>query len=234
MTTLLNLVLVGGLLLLKSAACQDGPGWLSQTFDSRECRKVLEGVRLNSPVLFRTEPGDAVFWSTDISKAQPNPNMLAAQQWARDNNKKTLEMTVGGRILDAMGLFDKWPADEAAFVWNCASKMFAQQASGTMHAFARQLRTRTDYPGNGRPTFYNIELVQILNKNPDAQMVFHYSANGGRDVWYNSHHYTNCDTDAMERLTLFAKYTFAAYEQSEIPYPDYGLDDELDGEACPR
>ena len=32
---------------------------------------------------------------------------------------------------------------------------------------------------------------------------------------------------------LFAKYAFAAYDQNGIPYPDYGLDDEWAGEACP-
>jgi len=128
---------------------------------------------LNSPAWFRTKPGDAVFWSTDISEDQPNTNMLAAQKWARDNNKMTVEMTVGGKILGRLRLFDNFPADEAAFVWNCASKMFAQQASGTMHAFARQLETKTTF-GNGRHTFFNIELVEILKKNPKAKMVFHY------------------------------------------------------------
>ena len=61
----------------------------------------------------------------------------------------------------------------------------------------------------------------------------HYNANNGRDVWYNSHHYTNCATPAMERYYLFAKYAFAAYDQNGIPYPDYGLDDEWAGKACP-
>ena len=71
-----------------------------------------------------------------------------------------------------------------------------------MHAFSRQVRTHTPW-GNGRPTFYNIELVEILNRDANAKMVFHYNANNGRDVWYNSHHYTNCATPAMERYPKF-------------------------------
>ena len=126
MTPLLNLALVGGLLLLKSAACQDGPGWLSQTFDSRECRKVLEGVRLNSPVLFRTEPGDAVFWSTDISKAQPNPNMLAAQGKPSSNSR-------GGHL----GIARKggWVSTLARMVWGTFLEKNLPRSNGHLLGF---------------------------------------------------------------------------------------------------
>merc|ERR1711962_1870381 len=80
-------------------------------------------------------------------------------------------------------------ADAAVY----CSQLYAWQASGTMHAFSRQVRTHTPW-GNGRPTFYNIEPVEILNRDANAKMVFHYNANNGKDVWYNSHHYTNCAT----------------------------------------
>ena len=152
--------------------------------------------------------------------------------WAAANGKMTLEMTQGGIFLASLDLFNQIQPERAAFVWNCASQLFARNAQGTMHAFARQLRTDTPY-GNRRPTFYNIELMEILNRNENAKMVFHYDVNEGRDVWYNSQHYTNCAANAMERFVLFAKYTYAAYETNRIPYPDYGLDDELAGEACP-
>ena len=230
MTTLLNLVLVCKLLLLKSASCQEGPGWLSPTFNDSKCPSKLAEFDLDDPGWFRSPSGGAVFWSTDIMNS--SDNMYAAQAWAEANNKVTLELTDGGKILQTLHLFDVMDKADAAVYWNCASQLYARQATGTMHAFSRQLRTHTPW-GNGRPTFYNIELVEILNRDANAKIFFHYNANNGRDVWYNSHHYTNCATPAMERYYLFAKYAFAAYDQNGIPYPDYGLDDEWAGEACP-
>ena len=229
-------MLVGGLLLLKRVACQDQPGWLTPTFDATQCPSKLGEFGLNDPAYFATTFGGAVFWSTDIDEeAHPNPggprNMKAAQAWAGANNKMTLEMTVGGKYLVDRNLFDNLPGDQAAFYWNCASQLFARGASGIMHAFARQLRTKTPY-GNGIPTFYNIELPAILDKDRSAQMVFHYNANNGEDIWYYRH-YTHCAENVMGRYSLDAYDTFAEYQFSGRPYPDYGLDDHLGGDPCP-
>ena len=187
--TRLDLVLVvGGLLLLHGAVCVDPPPpptWPDYTFNSAECENKLSQLQagLEDTILYATNPGGAVFWSTatDHQDGQPNVNMLAAQDWAAQTGKMTLEMTQGGIALDAKNLFDNnsgYTPAEAAFYWNCASTYFARQASGTLHAFGRKMRLDTPWvnsDGTRVPTFFNIELVEILNNNPNAQIVFHYN-----------------------------------------------------------
>ena len=123
MTTLLNLVLVSELLLLKSASCQEGPGWLSPTFNDTKCPSKLAEFDLDDPGWFRSPSGGAVLWSTDIMNS--GDNMYAAQAWAEANNKVTLELTDGGKILQALHLFDVMDKADAAVYWNCASQLYA-------------------------------------------------------------------------------------------------------------
>jgi len=240
--TRLDLVLVGGLLLLHRAACQtepDEPGWMKDTFDAKMCPIVLGNYGLNNPNFFATERDEAVFWSTavDHKQGEPNVNLETAQAWAFANGKKTLEMTDGGMELVGWGLWqdDNTNAEngDAAYAWNCASLFFAQRVSGSIHAFSSQRRVHTPYNENGRPTFYNIELPNILRQNASAEIVFHYNFNNGNDVWCNGCHCAGC-TDWIEQgYTVSAQRVYEEYglpndaNPPRIPYPDYGKDDGL-------
>ena len=64
-------------------------------FDASDCETLLNeaGITKND---FKTDKDGAVFWST---KEDDSKNMDAAQEWAKNNNAKTLEQTVGGEKL---------------------------------------------------------------------------------------------------------------------------------------
>merc|ERR1711892_485577 len=253
--TMLCLVNLATLLLLKGTGAigshvPDQPGWVCSKFDDRQCSSTLSAVGLGEISWWTTAQNGAIFWSTDITNANPNPNMLAAQAWAVLTGKKTLEMTEGGRNLEAMGLpfTGSFPqtvispvngvqvviqnACESANYWNCASKVFAEQASGIMNAFARQLRVDSPYPPDFVPTFYNIELPPIPKKNEDAEMVFHYNSNKGSDIWYDKKHYTSCTPMQAEHYSLYARNTYIVYQEKHEPYPDYGYQDDYRTEHC--
>merc|ERR1712112_700666 len=229
--TRLDLVLVvGGLLLLHGADCVDPPPpptWPPYTFDDRYCLGALTqfGLGLENPSYYATNPGGAVFWSTaeDHVDGQDNVNMRAAQAWARATGRLTLEMTYGGELLqDAMA---GWSGAVAGPIWNCASQLFARGATGIMHAFGRKARRQTNY-GNGIPTYYNIELVEILNQNIDALIVYHYNLNGGMDLWCgsNEYHCSGCGITQMERYPVLARDTYEVYSNSDgkMLFPTYG------------
>ena len=245
--TRLDLVLVvGGMLLLHGAVCVDPPPpptWPDYTFNSAECENKLSQLQdgLEDIILYATNPGGAVFWSTaaDHREGGDNINMLAAQAWARANNNAlgftfytTLEMTEGGQRLNDLDLFHdpNLPGIQAAFYWNCASMYFARQAIGDLNAFARDLRLQTEHvntDGNFVPTFFNIELVEILNNDRNAEIVFHYNLNNGWDVWcgdeFYNYHCTGCTTTTdTERHTVSASQTYLAYVEENRAYPHYG------------
>ena len=140
---------------------------------------------------FTTGRNKAVFWQTEKGKKSGvnSKNMEAAQRYARRANKMTLEMTKGGRIMDEMNLFrddngitckHKCTREEkkkAGFLWNCASKWFAQGVTGDVDAFGSNARVQNDYVKNGIPTFWNIELPTLLRNN--ALVIINYYFRNG-------------------------------------------------------
>ena len=140
---------------------------------------------------FTTGRNRAVFWQTEKGKKSGvnSKNMEAAQRYAERANKMTLEMTEGGRIMDEMNLFrddngitckHKCTREEkkkAGFLWNCASMWFAEEVTGDVDAFGSNARVQNDYVENGIPTFWNIELIELLNNN-ELVIINYYTKEG--------------------------------------------------------
>lgn len=104
---------------------------------------------------FSTKPDSAVFWS--------DKNMRIAQKWAADNNKTTLEQTLGGKYLDDLDLFGKGSPlnpKQAAEIWDIASKRFAQGASGNVYVFSTGAKKISQY-GHLR-TWWRIERPTLM------------------------------------------------------------------------
>ena len=70
-------------------------------FDASDCETLLNeaGITKND---FKTDKDGAVFWST---KEDESKNMDAAQEWAKNNNAKTLEPLLYIMRMDARRLF---------------------------------------------------------------------------------------------------------------------------------
>jgi RHS repeat-associated protein len=114
---------------------------------------------------FSTPKDGAVFW-TGFRQG----NQSAAMNWAEANNKFTIEMTIGGKWLNSLKLYDKntpVTINEADALWQVASEKFAGSASGRVNAFTRGTFTNSD------SVFYNIELP-ILKDNPNVSPIFTY------------------------------------------------------------
>jgi len=257
---MLGFLLVGSLLLLHRATClpvqpPSPTSWITPTFDFdyEECLEILNEAPDGYPSpnagysnLFATAPNSAIFWSTDITGADPNDNKIAAQRWAlaAGGGKTTLNQTPGGaRLEEYVRTNPNLPAVVTGLLWNCASLVFAHLASGTIHAFSRKMRLISPEPDppspywNGRPTFFNIELVEILNNNEDAQIVYHYNLNNGWDVYCGpDSHCTGCTTDTVDTHTELAIATYVEYNNNwptPKAYPDYGNpQDEFNTIAC--
>lgn len=103
---------------------------------------------------FSTAPDGAVFWS--------GKNMNAAQQWAASVGKTTLEQTEGGKYLNSLDLFKNMPSEQAAQVWDIASKRFAEGASGTSYVFSTKAVKISPYTGQPR-TWWRIEKPALID-----------------------------------------------------------------------
>jgi hypothetical protein len=95
---------------------------------------------------FSTKEDGAVFWSGD-------GNMLKAQEWAAASGKTTLEQTAGGKYLDDLNLFSI-DGNQAAQVWDVASKRFAEGATGDLTVFKEGA---TQFGQYGERTWWRIE-----------------------------------------------------------------------------
>jgi RHS repeat-associated protein len=117
---------------------------------------------------FSTSKGGAVFWS--------GGNMGAAQAWAKATGRTTLEQTAGGKFLNGLNLFDNLPANQAAEVWDIASKRFADGASGNIHVFSTKASKISKYTG-GLKTWWRIEKPALLS-NAAVTNVFRMKVDG--------------------------------------------------------
>jgi hypothetical protein len=110
---------------------------------------------------FATPRNGAVFWT-----GYKEGNQTKAMEWAKANNKYTIEMTSGGKWLESLDLYgpsSPVSSSEADEIWKSASKKFASGASGRVNAFTQG----TSYDPNR--VFYGIELPELkknLNVNP--------------------------------------------------------------------
>ena len=82
---------------------------------------------------FRTPTDKAVFYSGDGQGAR-------AAEFARRTGRITIDMTPGGRAIEADSDFQTLTYDEQRAVWARASKPFAEGASGRIDAFIRGAR----------------------------------------------------------------------------------------------
>uniref|UniRef100_UPI00232A983F fibronectin type III domain-containing protein n=1 Tax=Aquimarina algiphila TaxID=2047982 RepID=UPI00232A983F len=117
---------------------------------------------------FTTKTDGAVFWS--------GPRMGDAQKWAKNNSRTTLEQTVGGKYLDDLELFDNISGQDAAEIWDIASKTFAENASGTVNVFSTGAKEIGDY---GQRTWWRVEkpallknanVIKIIRRNKDGSI----------------------------------------------------------------
>jgi RHS repeat-associated protein len=123
---------------------------------------------------FSTGKDQAVFWSGNNTRT----NMEVAQNWAKANGKMTLEQTRGGQILNDMNLFGPGSGltgQQAAEVWDIASKRFAEGASGNIHVFSTDAKKINKW-GNLR-TWWRIELPALL-KNPHVTSITRMKRDG--------------------------------------------------------
>lgn len=92
-----------------------------------------------------------------------------------ENGKYTLEMTPGGRYLDALKLFDRYSTKNAILPWKKLSARFANEASGTVSIFANMPRLTS--------IFSSIELP-ILETNPNVSAIV-YKLSGENKAAFN-------------------------------------------------
>ena len=104
-----------------------------------------------------TDLDEAIFWSG-------RGNKILAEDFASHTGGLTLEMTSGGRYLDSLRLFDKYPGNQAIVPWARLSERFAQTASGKVSAFVE----------GSRPTsvFRRIEYPALL-ENPYVEEIIY-------------------------------------------------------------
>ncbi len=118
---------------------------------------------------FSSANDGAVFWS--------GSNMKTAQNWAAANGKTTLEQTAGGKYLDSLDLFNPkngLTGDQAAEVWDIASKRFADGASGEVNAFSTGAKR---FGPLGERTWWRIEKPALM-KNPKVTKILRRKKNG--------------------------------------------------------
>ena len=223
-------------------------------FDESKCEEYMKALKPPSrPNGFTkadslTAQNGAVFWQS--ATLGPNDkkiqdNMKAAWAWVErpeNSGKMTVEKTTGGTDLENLKLFEAQnpytcPQREctagdlnwAGYYWNCASKWFAEQASGEIHAFGSHAKTTTPYGANGVPTFWNIELPNILKKNKNAHIIYHYNVEDF--VWYKPdgtrRKYSTLSTSEKTNLPVKAQDIYDKYYKENIGYPSYGTNDDL-------
>merc|ERR1712168_311312 len=145
-------------------------------FDDESCDHWMTKLKVSKKD-FQSNKNQAVFWQSEYGKkdGQDSKNMVAAQTYARALGKTTLEMTNGGRNMDKMKLFEKPDKNHAAYLWNCASLWFAQQVKGDVDVFGENASLESKYAKNNIPTFWNIELPALLEKNKNVKISYHKS-----------------------------------------------------------
>jgi hypothetical protein len=105
-----------------------------------------------------SHPNGAVFYSG-------RGNRELAEGFANQTGKTTLEMTPGGRWLDAQNLFgpnSPFTPNEAVEIWSRLSQRFASEASGNVVGFVS---------GSGSGSIFNSVEFPSLRNNPKVTNV---------------------------------------------------------------
>lgn len=126
----------------------------------------IKGMIQSGDLDFSTGKDEAVFWGA--SRHDNTNNMEIAQEWAKYNNKTTLEQTIGGQVLDKLELFSKDNFDPvmAAKLWNMVSTKFALGANGDISVFNSGANRMGDW---GERTWWRIEKpILVENKQVDS------------------------------------------------------------------
>ncbi|MFI0347928.1 MAG: hypothetical protein ACH346_04025, partial [Chthoniobacterales bacterium] len=111
-----------------------------------------------------TAEHQAVFWTGYV-----DGNQTLAMLFSENNNKKTLEMTTGGRFLDDLNLYGRESTISirlADDLFDLASERFARGARGKINAFLPNAEPRA------HSVFKRIE-EPILKNNPNIQLTWH-------------------------------------------------------------
>ena len=105
----------------------------------------------------------AVFWS-----GRAGANRAAAEAFAAQSGRTTLEMSFAGRALEQQGVtFAKDPE-----AWIKASSEFAAQASGEVHAFAGGARANSIWNTVELPTLMqNTKVTKIIIRDANRPEV---------------------------------------------------------------
>jgi hypothetical protein len=158
---MLALVLLLSALVPMPASADQGPALSAVNFTANiealdYYMDLVEKLDVNTAI------GKAVFYSGQ-------GNRKLAEQYAIAEDKTTLEMTPGGKILDDLKLFDQGSAlkpEEATRVWSRLSQRYAQQAAGDVFCFV----------AGARPTgvFTTVELPE-LKKNRKIGVMYNVS-----------------------------------------------------------
>lgn len=103
-----------------------------------------------------TPRNGAVFYSGPGNRAK-------ATAFANESGKYTLEMTKGGKYLDSLNLYNKFPKNQADEVWRKMSRRYAQNASGNVYGFV-----------NGADKTGIFEMIEYptLQQNPNITNIF--------------------------------------------------------------
>ncbi|KIM35476.1 hypothetical protein M413DRAFT_32494 [Hebeloma cylindrosporum] len=124
----------------------------------------------------RPTPGKAVFWTGRI----PHPNKShdpvsvqgSTEKWAKAKGKEVLEPTLK---MHGIHIPSQDHNPYAPKLWNIASQVYAQRASGHVHAIVgTELRD-----GN---TYQKIEKPELMNNNKVTKITEHNAATGGTTV----------------------------------------------------
>jgi hypothetical protein len=135
---------------------------------------------------FTTQNTRAVFYS--------GKNREFAEKWAVVKGCQTLELTPGGKYLDALDLFNNsgiykdgppLSAEKASELWDRASRKFAQLCQGYAYVFIEGIEPVNEF-GVLR-TFFRVELPTLLNTNKNVGTIYFVNNDGSTMGIYTIH-----------------------------------------------
>lgn len=145
--------------------------------DLEEMAKLLT-YQIIEDLDFKTPEHGAVFWTGYDKKNIRNQDTAKAYaEWAELRNKKTIEMTHHGKLLDQLGMYEadspiaeNGKSELANTLFEAASKKFAQAAHGNVTAFIYKPKDADQVLAFNRSTYHRIERP-LLSSNQKKNLV---------------------------------------------------------------